>query len=600
MSGVRVPRRTILLGSALCLVVGLLAVPAVTAGSASPTTYYVDNTAPCPGAGTGASPWCDFSVVNTMTSQPGDQILLKSGDTFTTGMLLRGSGTSSSYVTVGSYGSGAAPIIDGQDNTSFVGIELYNDSYVQVEGLTLEDSEAGILINDVTNQTGYRFLDLSLTGNVEGIQSPGGAVTGIASNILVQDVTGASNTLGCQVSTTCPGSTLLLGGVSDVIVNRLYTYTNCGETNWGLGSGASDVIVENSESQYDGDCHQPAGSTANFLDGDSNITFVNDIIVDVPQEVVDLSGIDLEPNTAPDTGISIEDDYIANNAGPGIEVLDHKPPIANLDISGNVLSENGTYTRTTGYPQHGQIWTDEWQSGWVQATGSITGNLYNAPAPTGGFEVMHKMANFDGFIQSNNIDASGPDNIFYAANGFSCSTQGANQWSYQSSTSGSTWTKLTGCTWVNSLDQEWRTGGTGGGFVSNFEELPPSTTTSWVARSWTAPATGTLSIRGRVLMSDPTCASGATAEITKNGSSTPIWGPTAIGAGDDVGVNADLDGISVNAGDRAALRRPRQGHEPVPGELDAERRVPEPGHVRRLAQGSRHGGRANDARRLGV
>jgi hypothetical protein len=50
-------------------------------------------------------------------------------------------------------------------------------------------------------------------------------------------------------------------------------------------------------------------------------------------------------------------------------------------------------------------------------------------------------------------------------------------------------------------------------------------------------------------MSDPTCTSGATAEITKNGSSTPLWGPRVIAAGDSVGVNSDLDGVSVNAGD---------------------------------------------------
>ena len=300
-------------------------------------------------------------------------------------------------------------------------------------------------------------------------------------------------------------------------------------------------MVENSESQYDGDCHQPAGSTANFLDDDSNVTFVNDIIIDVPQEVVDLSAIDLEPKTAPDTGINIEDNYIAEQCRTGNRDPRSPSPITNLNISGNVLSDNGTYTRTTGYPQHGQIWTDEWLSGSVQATGSITNNLYNAPAPTGGFEVMHDVANFSGFTQSNNIDASGPNNICYAANGFSCSTQGANQWSYQSSR-GSTWTNLSGCTWMNSLDQEWRTGGTGGGFVSNFEELPPSTSTSWVARSWTAPTTGSVSIRGRVLMTDPTCASGVTAEITKNGSSTPIWGPTAIAAGDDVGVNETSTG----------------------------------------------------------
>jgi hypothetical protein len=50
-------------------------------------------------------------------------------------------------------------------------------------------------------------------------------------------------------------------------------------------------------------------------------------------------------------------------------------------------------------------------------------------------------------------------------------------------------------------------------------------------------------------MTDPTCASGVTAEITENGSSTPIWGPQVISAGDGVGVDTNLDGVGVNAGD---------------------------------------------------
>jgi hypothetical protein len=49
-------------------------------------------------------------------------------------------------------------------------------------------------------------------------------------------------------------------------------------------------------------------------------------------------------------------------------------------------------------------------------------------------------------------------------------------------------------------------------------------------------------------MSDPTCRSGVTAEITKNGSSRPLWGPHVIHAGDDVGVATNLDGVSVLAG----------------------------------------------------
>ena len=519
-----------------------------TGSGAVPTNFYVDSTAPCPGSGTQTSPWCDFSVVNSKTFQPGDQILLKSGDTFTSGMNLVGSGTSTSYVTVASYGSGAPPIINGNDNTSFVGINLKNDSYVEVEDLGIENAGSGILISDTTNQTGYRFLNLTLSGNALGIQSPDG--NGVASNVLVQDVEGAANTLSCSVD-SCEGSTLLLGGVSDVIVNRLYSHGNCSATGWGLFPGAANVVVENSESIDDASCPAVA-TTANFLDDDTNVTFVNDIVADVPPAgVADLSGIDVEPQTGPDNGISLEDDYIANNAGPGIEILNHPSPIADLTISGNVFSDNGAKYRTSyvPYPEWGQIFTDEWLPNVVEAAGSIDNNLYNAPTGTGGFEEMQGGANLNGFSQSNNLDASGPNNLWYAANGFSCTTQGANGWSYQTSTDNSTWTNLSGCTTVNPLDQEWTTGGSASGFVSNFEELPPSTSTSWVARSWRASSFASVSIRGRVLMTDPTCGSGVTAEITKNGSSTPIWGPQVIAAGDQVGADTNVDGVSVNAGD---------------------------------------------------
>jgi hypothetical protein len=311
------------------------------------------------------------------------------------------------------------------------------------------------------------------------------------------------------------------------------------------------VVVENSESTDDANC--PAvGTTANFIDDDTNVTFVNDTITDVPTGVVDLSAIDVEPQDGPDKGINIEDNYIANNAGPGIEILDHPSPITNLNISGNVLSNNGAGYSTSGYvpyPIWGQMWTDEWLPNFVEATGSIENNLYDAPTGTGGFEETHAGANLNGFNQSNNMSDSGPNNVWYAANGFSCTAQGASGWSYQSSADNSTWTNLSGCTTVDTLDQEWTTGGTASGFVSNFEELPPSTSTSWVARSWTAQNSGSVSIRGRILMTDPTCGSGVTAEITKNGSSTPIWGPQTIAAGDGVGVDTNLDGVSVNAGD---------------------------------------------------
>jgi hypothetical protein len=526
----------------------------------------VDNTAACPGLGTQTNPWCDFSVVNSTIFGPGDHILLKSGDTFTSGMFLEGSGTSANYVTVGSYGAGPSPIINGNGNTSIIGVQLYNESYVEVEDLNIENAEIAILINDPNSQTGYRFLNLHLSGNAVGIQSPSGSDTGIASNVLVQDVEGVANTLAC-VNTNCEGSVLNLGGTNDVIVNRLFTFSNCSATEWGLGPGASNVVVENSASYYDANCDPKgvgSGTAANFLDHDTNVTFVNDIVADVPPTgPVDLTGIDIEPADGPDNGVNIEDNYIANNAGPGIEINDYPNPnlITGINISGNVLSDNGArYSRTFFYPLWGQIWTNMWIANSIEATGSIKNNLYYAPAGTGGFEEMKNGcgyyvctgATFSQITQSNNLDVSSSnnaDNVWYAANGFSCATQGANGWSYQSSVDNSTWTNLSGCTSVSTLDQEWTTGSTASGFVSNFEELPPSASTSWTSRSWTAPSAGSVSIRGRILMTDPTCGSAVTAEITQNGSSAPIWGPQVINAGDGVGVDTNLDGVNVNAGD---------------------------------------------------
>jgi hypothetical protein len=56
-----------------------------------------------------------------------------------------------------------------------------------------------------------------------------------------------------------------------------------------------------------------------------------------------------------------------------------------------------------------------------------------------------------------------------------------------------------------------------------------------------------VSIRGRILKSDTVGGDGIGARITKNG--VTIWGPESVSYNDQTGVEANLDHLSVAAGD---------------------------------------------------
>ena len=99
----------------------------------------------------------------------------------------------------------------------------------------------------------------------------------------------------------------------------------------------------------------------------------------------------------------------------------------------------------------------------------------------------------------------------------------------------------------DSVNNRWGTGG----YVSRFDTFPDTCSTCWIARAWTAPSAGTISIRGRVLKNDTGGGDGVQVRITQNG--TQIW-PTAGGAqaiawNDQSGYDTDLDSISVSAND---------------------------------------------------
>ena len=105
------------------------------------TTYYID---PVGGSdfNSGLTPgdaWQTLARAGTAYPQdylPGEQILLKRGETFTGKLLLSGAGgTSNAPVLIGAYGSGAAPVIDSSGYQA--GVQLEDCSHITVQDLEI-------------------------------------------------------------------------------------------------------------------------------------------------------------------------------------------------------------------------------------------------------------------------------------------------------------------------------------------------------------------------------------------------------------------------------------------------------------------------------
>lgn len=88
------------------------------------------------------------------------------------------------------------------------------------------------------------------------------------------------------------------------------------------------------------------------------------------------------------------------------------------------------------------------------------------------------------------------------------------------------------------------------GYVSQFDENSDPNSAYWIARAWTAPVAGRISIRGRVLKNDISGGDGVSARITKNGAQ--IWpvsgGAQAIAYNDQSGYDTNVD-VTVAPGD---------------------------------------------------
>ncbi|MFF8444129.1 discoidin domain-containing protein [Streptomyces californicus] len=169
-------RRTLLsaaLGTALAVTL-----PTATAHAAAGTTYYVDSAAGNDSAaGTSTStPWRTLARVNQHVFQPGDTIRFLAGRTWIGQFAPKGSGAAGSPVTATAYGTGAKPVIAG-NNTVPSAILLENLKYWTLDGL------------EVTNGTGSTTWRTGVEVRAKDI----GAVPGITlRNLYVHKMDGVA------------------------------------------------------------------------------------------------------------------------------------------------------------------------------------------------------------------------------------------------------------------------------------------------------------------------------------------------------------------------------------------------------------------------
>ncbi|MBB6672251.1 hypothetical protein [Cohnella nanjingensis] len=306
-------------------------------------------------------------------------------------------------------------------------------------------------------------------------------------------------------------------------------------------SSVTNVKVIDSILNNEAACHIYSGTAAVILQRVEDVIFANNIMTNVPNtNSPDGGAIDQEFSTE---NVTVRNNYIAGNAGPGLEILnihggDPDDRSLNTVFSGNLFSQNG---KANAY---GSVY---WLNGGttpVTPTGTFSNNLYYEP----GQPFLTSSGPGNPFVQTNNVRLDQPG--YHAANDFA-GTQGENQWKYQYKNAG-VWTDLTydanNRWWYQNSTYPWLQR------VEKFEMHPGNCSACDVARVWVAPASGTVSIRGRVFKWDTGGGDGITARINKvsGASTTQLWpasGAYAIGATDQVGVDTDLDNIAVSAGD---------------------------------------------------
>ena len=307
---------------------------AVRFGSANTgTTYYVSASGSDSNSGTSqSSPWQTIAHVNSHTFSAGQSILFEGGSTFSGNLTFTSSeaGTSTSPITIGSYGSGLATINGGNgsaiiiDNTQ--GYDVNNLNLVGSGTSTNTGDGINIYNSSSTNETYFYITNVSSTGFENGLSVDGTNSGTDLSNITVTHSTFYGNGRnGIVTFGPIPTSSSGPFAISNMVVSYVTAYNNIGDpsltgtNNSGngvdLGSTNNSTIEYSSAYDNGASCTDSACGVGLWGYDSNNLTIEHNVSYDNQTgSSADGDGFDFDENTSNST---MEYNYSYGNAGSG-------------------------------------------------------------------------------------------------------------------------------------------------------------------------------------------------------------------------------------------------------------------------------------------
>ncbi|QGQ94457.1 hypothetical protein EHS13_05840 [Paenibacillus psychroresistens] len=535
----------------------------------SAANYYVSQSGGSDSSATpssSATPYKTIAKLNTITFAAGDTIYLKAGDTWVESFIAKGTGSSNNWITVESYGSGNKPVLSPGTSAAYAVQMQTSNAGWRFRNLSINGAQAGIsFLNTGGNPDGLWIENVDFTDitNAPVYPSTNASIPGMpySNAIDIRETTGVNyltNVTIRKVNVTYSDAAMDLRVVNGLTIDGLvsdHTYRE-GVTIESTINGLLKNMKITYAAYRDG---MAWGTTGLQFNACSNIKVMDSEIAytQKPNSSPDGIGLDFEANNV---NVSAQRLYMHDNQGSAYLVYRNTSwgtdsAQTKTDITDNLIVNNGLYDSNTS--SFLRVYENHYNTGIIngniiiKANSGQTLNFLSDASPqnTSLYPVSAAYAGYQ-FTASNNAILTGGTNYFVTISDFgstantggSSCTAGSNCWSYQLY-NGSSYSSLG----YDSTNQWW---GSSTGYVSRYDELPNSTSSNWLARVWTAPSTGTVSIRGGVFKS-AIGGDGVKAKITKNG--TVIWPtggtPQTIAYNDQTGYTTNLDSISVSAGD---------------------------------------------------